>query len=188
MELTRRDALAALAAAGVGGAAVTVAVSDGNERSEQTPDGAASDGPIGQAELDVLTAAAEVLYPSDVSGVDSFVETFVRGREGASPDHAAGVAEAARHVEEWSESWFDAGYASLTPERREAALERMDVRAADPDPDGSTAERIRYYVVNELLYALYASPTGGELAGIENPQGHPGGTASYQRGPPEESS
>jgi hypothetical protein len=42
---------------------------------------------------------------------------------------------------------------------------------------------VRYYVVNELLLALYASPTGGELVGIENPQGHPGGTASYQQGP-----
>jgi hypothetical protein len=42
---------------------------------------------------------------------------------------------------------------------------------------------VRYYVVNELLYALYTSPTGGELVGIENPQGHPGGHESYQHEP-----
>jgi hypothetical protein len=58
-----------------------------------------------------------------------------------------------------------------------------DTADPDPDPDGTDAGRVRYYVVNELLYALYASPTGGELVGIENPRGYPGGTASYRRGP-----
>ncbi|MEA5408870.1 hypothetical protein VB773_15715 [Haloarculaceae archaeon H-GB2-1] len=57
------------------------------------------------------------------------------------------------------------------------------MKTAEPNPDGTTAERVRYYLVNEPLYALYASPTGGTLVGIENPQGHPGGTESYQRGP-----
>jgi hypothetical protein len=59
----------------------------------------------------------------------------------------------------------------------------MGVHTADEDPDGTTAERIRFYVVNELLFALYASPAGGRLVGIENPQGHPGGAESYRRGP-----
>jgi len=43
--------------------------------------------------------------------------------------------------------------------------------------------RVRYYLVNDLLFALYSSPTGGKLVGIENPQGHPGGTGSYQQPP-----
>jgi len=54
---------------------------------------------------------------------------------------------------------------------------------ADENPDGTAAERVRFFVVNELLLALYASPTGGELVGIENPQGYAGGAESYQRGP-----
>jgi len=59
----------------------------------------------------------------------------------------------------------------------------MSVDTADPVPDGDDVERVRYYVVNELLFALYSSPTGGELVGLENPRGNPGGLASYQRGP-----
>jgi hypothetical protein len=59
----------------------------------------------------------------------------------------------------------------------------MGADTVDPDPDGGDVARVRYYVVNELLFALYASPTGAELLGLENPQGHPGGLASYQRGP-----
>jgi hypothetical protein len=61
----------------------------------------------------------------------------------------------------------------------------LGVRTAEPDPDGTDVERVRYYVVNELLFALYSSPTGGELVGLENPQGHPGGIDSYRRGPDE---
>jgi hypothetical protein len=59
----------------------------------------------------------------------------------------------------------------------------MGVDLVDPDPDGFSAERVRFYLVNELLYALYSSPTGGTLLGLENPQGYPGGSESYQQGP-----
>jgi hypothetical protein len=59
----------------------------------------------------------------------------------------------------------------------------MGLSITDPRPAGTDRERVRYYLVDELLYALYASPTGGRLLGIENPPGHPGGLDSYQRGP-----
>jgi hypothetical protein len=71
----------------------------------------------------------------------------------------------------------------LSEEAGDEALREMGVHTAEPDPAGTTAERVRYYLVNEVLYALYASPKGGELVGIENPQGYPGGANSYQQGP-----
>ena len=192
MELTRRDAVAALASAGiVGGGALAAASRDSVEPSPDSRDGVESAPDAGESEptpiddddLGILVAAAEVLYPSGVEGVETFVETFVRGRAAEDPDHAAGVADAAAYLDEWTNAWFDANFPALDVDRREEALERVGVEAADPDPDGTDVERVRYFVVNELLYALYTSPTGGELVGIENPQGHPGGTGSYQRGP-----
>jgi hypothetical protein len=62
-------------------------------------------------------------------------------------------------------------------------LREMAVDTAEPRREGEPRETVRYYVVNELLLALYSSPTGGELVGIENPQGYAGGIDSYQRGP-----
>jgi hypothetical protein len=59
----------------------------------------------------------------------------------------------------------------------------MGIDVVDSDPEGSDTEQMRFYLVNELLFALYTSPTGAKLAGIENPQGHPGGTTSYQQPP-----
>jgi len=189
-ELTRRDVIAALSAAGITGSAALAGCStddDGTPADGETPTVRADTGPppdpLERRHLDVLTAAAAVVYPSELGDVEPFVDGFARARATEQPGHAAGVAAATEYVVEWTRSWLDAEFPALEPERREEALDRMGVREADPDPEGTEAERVRYYVVNELLFALYASPTGGELVGIENPQGHPGGTESYRRGP-----
>jgi hypothetical protein len=180
--LSRRDALAALAVAGVAGGgayALSTATDDGS-----TDDPAPSSGPLDDSDLETMIAAAEVLYPSEIGGIEEFVTEFVRGRAADRSTHAEGIADTVAYLDEWTASWLDTPrFAALDPSDREAALDRMGVREAHPAPDGTDAERVRYYVVNELLFALYSSPTGGELVGIENPQGHPGGTDSYQRGP-----
>lgn len=172
MRLTRRDALAALAGAGiVGGGAVASAARD----SEPADDD--------RAVLDVLVAAAEVVYPTDVSGVREFVEAYSLGRIEARPDYREGVRDATATLDDHARSWHDEPFVALPPGRRDALLREMGVDAADPAPDGIAPERVRFYVVNELQYALYTSPAGGRLVGIENPQGYPGGTDSYRRGP-----
>jgi hypothetical protein len=178
MELTRRDALAALASAGVvggGGAAVLA-----RDRRESTD---ASGGTTADRLLDALVATASVVYPSEVSGIAEFVETYSLGRLGTRPEYRSGVLDAVSDLDDHALTWYDEGYTSLDRSVRERLLREMGVHTADEDPDGTTAERIRFYVVNELLFALYASPAGGRLVGIENPQGHPGGAESYRRGP-----
>lgn len=170
MELSRRDAVAALAAIGAGAGGLA-AVSR-----HRRPDGDAS-GPVS-----AMVAAAEVCYPSEVEGVDTFVRAFLEGRLD-SEAHAAGVEEAVADLDRYARGWHDAPFADLSMADREDTLRSAGVDTADERPDGGAPERIRYYVVNELLLALYASPTGGELVGIENPQGHAGGLDTYQRGP-----
>ncbi|MFB6161545.1 MAG: gluconate 2-dehydrogenase subunit 3 family protein [Haloferacaceae archaeon] len=188
MRLTRRDALAALAAAGVAGAGAALHTS-GDGRADAGTDGSAGRpdadgaGPVGDRELSTLVAAAEVLYPDAIEGVAAFVERFVRRRAADRPAHAAGVADAVAYLDDYAASWHGERFADLDRATRDRALRAMGADAAEADPEGSDVERVRYYVVNELLFALYATPTGGELVGIENPQGHPGGTASYRRGP-----
>lgn len=179
MRLTRRDALAALAAAGAtaGGAALLAA--DAGD-----PEGGGSGDrsqPLGEAEFATLVGAAEVLYPSKLEGVETFVTRYLRGRAEDRPDHARGIAGAASYLEEYAQAWYEEEFRELEPATRGEVLRRMGADTADPDPAGSDVERVRYYVVNELLFALYTTPTGGELVGLENPQGHPGGVASYQR-------
>ncbi|WP_313691276.1 gluconate 2-dehydrogenase subunit 3 family protein [Halorarum halobium] len=175
MQLSRRDALAALAA---GGAAVA-----GGCAGLEWGDGEATEGRFTPAEREALVAVARTVYPSTVSGVPEFVETYCVGRVRDRPNHREGVADAVETLDEYAEAWRDARFADLDPAARDAHLREMAVDTADPVPDGDDPERVRHFLVNELLYALYTTPTGGELVGIENPQGFPGGTVSYRQPP-----
>ncbi|UPV74206.1 gluconate 2-dehydrogenase subunit 3 family protein [Halorussus limi] len=177
MELTRRDALVALAG---GGAAVGTGAVLSGEFADATP---FADDPAPEDRLDTLLAVAEVVYPSEVSGVEEFVRTYALGRVSDRPDYREGMVDALATLDEYARSWFDDDFRRLDAGAREKLLDQMGVDTASPSPEGADPDRVRYYLVNELLYALYTSPTGGKLVGIENPQGHPGGTGSYRRGP-----
>jgi hypothetical protein len=174
MELRRRDALAALAAAGVAaGGAATLDQLRGR-------DGGAR---LDEHDVGTLVAVAEVVYPDEVSGIPAFVETYTVNRAASRPVYGEGIRDALGDLDEAATEWYGGQFRDLDGGTRDALLRELGCDTADPDPDGTTAEHIRYYLVNELLYALYTSPTGGSLVGLENPQGHPGGTASYRRGP-----
>lgn len=186
MELSRRDALAAIAAMGAGGAAATYL--QGHSAGPGSPD--ASDGdaaddadlPDDQQVLDVMVAIAEVVYPTAVEGIEPFVETVLAGRL-ERPDHGRHLRATVGKLDDLAVEWHGDRVSELDVGTRDQLLREVGADTADEAPDGSTSQRVRYYVVNELLLALYASPTGGELVGIENPQGHAGGTDSYQHGP-----
>ncbi|QZP39683.1 gluconate 2-dehydrogenase subunit 3 family protein [Halobaculum magnesiiphilum] len=193
MQLSRRDAMLALSAAGVGslaGCGAPVA-SDGpgdgtttdNDDATDDENGGAGGDAVGDHELSTLIAVAHAVYPSAVDGVDEFVRTYTGGRVDGDGAYARGVAEAVETLDDYTENLYGVRYADLGDEERAEALDVMSVDVVDPDPDGTDPQRVRHYLVNELLYALYASPTGASLAGLENPPGHPGGTRSYQEGP-----
>ena len=183
MRLSRRDALAALVAGGVGSLAGCGAPTARSSPSSREAAGDAAETPVGDHELATLVAVAEAVYPSEVEGVGEFVRTYTGGRVERAGSYARGVAEAVGTLDDYAAEFHDAEYASLPASTRRETLEYMSVDDAAPDPDGTEAQRVRHYLVNELLYALYTSPTGASLAGLENPPGHPGGTRSYREGP-----
>jgi len=174
-ELGRRDVLKALGAAGitVGG----VALLEWTDDDESAPTAT-------NHHRQTLHAVANTVYPSEVDGVEGFVDGYMSRRLSADRARAEGVLDAVAALDEYTQEWEEADFSELAPEKREEMLRSMAVDTADPVPDGTPRERVRYYLVNELVYGLYSSPTGGKLVGVENPQGHPGGTESYQR-PPE---
>lgn len=177
MKLTRRDLAKALGAVGLGvGAGAGV-------RALREDDDEGKSGPLNDADIATLVAVGRVVYPSQLDGIESFVREFTQTRAAARPEHARGVVAAIEYLNTYTETLDDMQFHELTHERQAATLEQMDADTADPAPDGSDVERVRYYLINELLFALYSTPTGGELVGTENPMGHPGGIQSYQQGP-----
>ena len=173
MQLTRRDAVAALAAGGFSAMLV------GNSGSVEDGPGAESSSEVTLSDDDIetLMAATEFVYPSEVDAAMSFVRTYtnVMGTE-----RTRGMQESLNIVDSAARRTFGKEFRALPVEKREALFRRLNVGSVDPKMDGGDAERIRYYVVNGLLYALFTTPKGSQLFGIENPIGYPGGHESYQ--------
>ena len=187
MELTRRDALAALSAAGatVGGSVLAARFDPPRADDETDRPGDATDSDaavsLSTGVLDLLEAVAGVIYPTGVENRRAFVESYVLGRVADRPDYRDGLREAAAQLDAVARDWHDAPYAALDADTRDQMLRDLGVETAAPDPEGPITDRIRFYLVNDLLFAFYSSPTGGRLAGIENPIGHPGGIESYRQ-------
>jgi hypothetical protein len=189
MELTRRDALVAAVGTGVGVGGGGVALSIGFSKPNGEASGSASDaGKEVDGEIAAtFVAVAHAIYPDTLSGIEEFVRTYVTtqfGPDGEKPDdRREATRESARELDALAASWHDASVADLDPGTVDALLREIGVDVAEADRSGTIAQRLRFHVVNELHYALFTSPTGGTLVGIENPIGHPGGARSYQREP-----
>ncbi|MFB6151634.1 MAG: gluconate 2-dehydrogenase subunit 3 family protein [Haloarculaceae archaeon] len=167
MQLTRRDALVALGALGIGSYGA----------------GRIRGGDADDHRVETIRAVAEVVYPSQVAVDREFVETWVDGRIHADEAYERESRAAIAALDETARREFGSAFAALSPGRRTAVFRRLGVDRVHSDRDGTTASRVRYYLVNELLYALYRTPVGGRLFGIENPPGYPGGRAAYREGP-----
>lgn len=170
-----------MAAAGAvvgGGLVVDAADGDPVESVLSALDGDGGSG--GETTLDeetvaTLVAVGEVVYPSRAENVPEFVRTYTEGRLLADPDRRERVAAVVAELDGVARDWEDTPFVDLAPEVRDELLRELAVDTTEPDPEGTLPERVRYYVVNDLLYAFYASPTGGELVGTPNPIGYPGG-------------
>lgn len=178
-ELSRRDALKALGAAGVTVAGGAAALTWGGREDDDASG-------FGDHERETYLAVATVVYPSEVTGIPEFVDSYISGRTDADAERTAEMAAAVADLDAYTREWEDTVFTALDTETQDETLRGMGVQTADPDPHGDPRQRVRYYLVNDLLFALYSSPTGGELVGLENPQGHPGGTASYRQPPAEQ--
>ena len=173
MRLTRRDAVLSLFA-GSGASVVGLAWSSFGD--DGTTDGAT----MTDARVDTLVAVADVIYPSEVSGIEEFVTGYV---DTFSDSRRETVASAVVELDDYARRTRGERFLALPIANRDSVLRAIGVDRTGSSPDGSVPERIRYYVVNQLLYGLYTSPTGSGLLGIQNPIGHPGGYESYQNSP-----
>ena len=168
MKLTRRDAIVALTAMGIGAGEVGRAFhsSEGED-----------------AIVRRMLAAAETVYPSTVDVNDEFVSTYVLGRLTHRENHRTELERAVTELNDHARRVTGRAFEDLAVDRRRDVFRDLGVDRALSNPDGTVEEQIRYYVVNDLLYVLFTSPVGGTLVGFENPPGYPGGRESYQRGP-----
>lgn len=129
--------------------------------------------------VDTMAAVAEAVYPAEVTVTDAFVDTYVRGRR-RSDLHVSQRREALTVLDDRADHDHGAPFADLSVGRRRDVLYSLGVDDARANPEGAVAERIRHYVVRELLFALYVSPAGADLIGAG--AGSTPGTAAATHG------
>lgn len=178
MRLTRRDAVAALVTGGAAGAVASVFPTDVVEsaRTDRTPQ-------FTDTDIRELAAVAEVVFPSAIEVTPEYVEGVVSG---LPADRRRGLGSTLDRLERYMLDAYGTSLADLPVERRELVLRSLGVDRAGSSPDGSLPQRVRFYIVNQFLYALYTTPRGTGLVGIDNPVGYPGGYDSYQQPPTDE--
>lgn len=176
MELTRRDALYALVmGGGIGVSGVAYA-----DRKAAENEGIENESGFSTDQLQTVVAIAEVVYPTEVTGIAAFVKQYVTGLRPEKQAILIPVIDAfSAHVREI----HDRPFWELSISDRQVALQELGVDRMSPDPTGTLPERVRYHLINQLLYGLFTAPKGSKLVGIENPVGYPGGYQSYQTAP-----
>jgi len=170
MELSRRDALTALTAAGI-----TATAGCGGSESEENGETDGTEPETKPTSMETLVALGEVLYPSDVEVTSEFVETYMFGRIASEEVYEESLAAGIATLDDIAMDLRGEPFAALDEDERVDVIQISEMRSGDSAPDGSDVERLNYHVVDELLFAFYSSPTGGELVGNPNPRGFPGG-------------
>ncbi|TQQ83590.1 gluconate 2-dehydrogenase subunit 3 family protein [Halonotius terrestris] len=161
MELTRRDAVTALTAAGITTTAGCAGLT-GETGSDAEP-------------MEVLVSLADVLYPSDIEPTPEFIETFMYGRITDEESYREELTAGIETLNQLAADEQGGAFHTLSADQRRSVIENTDLRTGPSEPDGSDVARVNYYLLDELLFAFYSSPTGGELIGNTNPRGFPGG-------------
>jgi len=180
MELSRRDALGALSAAGIASTAGCSSLfggGDGESNDDETPADQSTSAatPDEQKPMQTLVALGEVLYPSEAEVTAEFVGTYLMGRIADEDGYRERLATGVDTLNELARENQGTYFRALNTEQRVTLVENTDLRSGDSVPDGTPVQQVNYHLIDEMIFAFYASPVGGELVGNTNPRGWPGG-------------
>ena len=162
--MTRRTALAA--AIGTFGTGVMVG---------RDPDPPSGRERLTDADLDTMVIVAQIVFPTAITEPKPIVSAYVAA---LYPSRRRGVTAAIDDLNRESRRRHGRNFAAVDVDRGERILRGIGVDRVHADPQGTSPERIRAYLVDGLLFALFTQPIGTELFNIENPLGYPGGVES----------
>ena len=166
MKITRRQALLGLAGAS----------SVGGLGAHELLDWTATDGPLSDAGMNGLLTVADIVHPAAPEDAERTISAYV-GR--LNDRRVRGLVTTLSELDSRSRRHYGASFGALSRAQGERLLARIGANRVQSRPEGTLAERVRYHLVNSVLYALLTRPAGTEPLGIGNPVGFPGGFASY---------
>lgn len=131
---------------------------------------------VSRDELETLLTVADVVFPADPRPLEPVIASYVdRLGDGRTRALVATVAE----LDQAAYAQFGIPVRSLSRGECERLFEVLGVTRVQPRPEGTVPERIRFHLVNAVLYSILTHPEGTGPFGITNPVGHPGGFSSF---------
>lgn len=170
MQLTRRDAVLSAAAGLVSGTGLAAFHSAQTSPSRNAEDDGTE--PIAEDTVATLVSLADVVYPSSVETTPEFVNTYVQHLEQTRIEQ---IRTATADLNATARAVTGRRFEALSEPQREGVLRELGVGNVTPRQHGTVSSRVRYHLINGLLLALFTAPKGGQLFGIDNPLGYPGG-------------
>lgn len=133
---------------------------------------------VSRRQMTGLLTVADVVHPAEPEGFEPVLARYVA----RLPDHRRrALLGTLSELDAVSRRQFGTGFGSLSAPEARLLLEELGVDRVRSSPRGTLVERIRFHLVNSVLYALLTDPAGTAVLGIDNPVGHPGGFSSYTR-------
>lgn len=167
MRLTRRQAFLGLlglsSAASLGAYEVT-----DDPRSDRTT--------LTGNERETVLAVADVVFPSDTRPLEPVVTGYV---DRLNDDRTRALVATLADLDRTAYDRFGVPFRSLSRADRERLFGALGVPRVQPQRRGTLPARIRFHLVNSVLFAILTHPNGTAPLGIDNPVGYPGGFSSF---------
>lgn len=133
-------------------------------------------GSLSRRHLEGLLTIADVVHPSEPDQFETILTGYVTGLTDSRKRVLLGTLA---ELDQVSYSQLGIPFRSLSASEATLLLKALGVDRVQSSPQGPLAERIRFHLVNSVLYAVLTDPVGTNVLGIDNPVGHPGGFSSY---------
>lgn len=167
MKLTRRRTLLGL----VGASSVV-----GLGTYELTGGTQSGDGSVSNGIVDGLLTAADVVFPVETRSKRSSISNYV---DGLNDDRTRALLGTLSGLDRAASRRFGSPFRSLSRGEAKRLFAVLGVDRVQSRPEGTLPERVRFHVVNSVLYALLTHPTGTESFDVGNPVGYPGGIPTH---------
>jgi len=125
-----------------------------------------------------MLTVADAVYPGDPEPFRSILRRYV-DRLGES--RLGGLLETLAELDQISSRYSGSLFRSLSGAEATRLFERLGVNRVQSRRAGTLSERVRFHLVNSVLYAILTDPAGTERFDVGNPAGYPGGFDSYTR-------
>lgn len=129
---------------------------------------------LSDRDLEVLLAIADAIHPTEPT---RFRSPLVRYLEEKSDQRRGELQYTRIEFDQLAVRRTGAGFVSMNARQARLFLHTIGVSRVQSQRKGTLVERIRFHLLNTVLYVTMTDPAGTAIFDISNPIGYPGGMA-----------